>query len=145
MLSKNTRKVLVILVALVLGLTITLISDCFSKTTSSPKNIYYDSSNVLYDGPLVAVTLSKQRGFPFASKTKIVNKYTNEEWPASTFHIIAIPDSSIAVQLPAVVSTGSNSFARILQTWQFYADIFIWTIVWLLLGYSIKSVRTKFR
>jgi len=133
--SKDKVKVLVVLLwVLILGLITTVITDCFVKATTSPTNIIYSGDNVEYlHASLASVTQSKKRGFPFVSQTKVVTKYANEE----------IPSSSITVQVPSISSTGSNAFTRILLTWQFYADVLIWMLVWLLLGYSIKSLRHK--
>ncbi|MGD0284282.1 MAG: hypothetical protein ABSB12_01645 [Candidatus Saccharimonadales bacterium] len=128
--------------ALVLGLSTTLITDLFSKNITNPTNISYDSSDVLYYGnPLVSVTNSKYRGFPFVSRTKVVAKYSNEEFSSSLNKRLGLPTSTITVQLPAVSSRGSNSYTEIFRTWQFYTNALIWTISWLLLGYSIKAFR----
>jgi len=131
--SRNRLKILVILLSvLVLGLITTGVTDCFTKANTSPKNIIYSGDQVLYwHAPLLSVTQTKKRGFPFISQTKVVTKYTDE----------GIINHQLWVQLPSISSTGSNSFTRILLTWEFYADVLIWMIVWSLLGYSIKSLK----
>jgi hypothetical protein len=134
MLKKKAKILIILLSAVVLGLTTTFITDCFTKTTTSPTNIIYSADNVLYlHAPLVSVTQSKERGIPFISKAKVVNKYSNER----------IPGPSITLHVPAISSTGSNSFASILVTWQFYADILTWIIVWLFLSYLIRTLKHK--
>lgn len=120
--SSKVRILSIILLALALGLGTTLITDLHAQTTTSPTNVIYSGDNVLYyHFPLLSVTQSKKRGFPFISQSKVITKYTNEE----------IPGPSTTVQLPSVSSRGSNSFSQILRTWQFYADVATWTIVWL--------------
>ena len=131
--SRNRVKIIVILLpVLVLGLITTVSADLFTKSTTSPTNVIYSADNVLY--PLshqISITKSIQRGFPFISQTKVVTIYKNEEFTGS----------KIWVQVPAISSTGSNSFTRILLTWQFYVDALIWTIVWFLLVCLIKSIK----
>ncbi len=142
--KSKVRILVIILSLLVLGLATTLITDLFTKSTTSPTNIIYSGDEVLYyHNPLVSVTQSEKRGFPFISQTKVVTKYVNEEMPVSAYGDREIPSSTITVQGPGATSTGSNSFIRILLTWQFYTDVLIWAMIWLLLGYSIKSVRHK--
>lgn len=133
--SKSKTKILVILLlVLVLGLISTVVTDCFTKSTTSPTNIAYSADNVLYyHAPLLSVVKTIKRGFPFISQTKVVTKYINE----------GIIRSQTWVQVPAISSTGSNSSTRILVTWQFYADIFTWMIVWSLFGYSLKLIKRK--
>ena len=132
--SKDKKKILAVLLLLFLGLIFTVTTDLFTRSTTSPTNIVYSADNVLYlHAPLLSVTQSKKRGFPFMSQTKVVTKYINE----------GIIHSSTWVQEPSISSTGSNSFTSILLTWQFYTDVLIWMIVWSLLGYSIKSNRHK--
>jgi hypothetical protein len=122
---------------LFLGLITTVTTDLFSRSTTSPTNIIYSADNVEYfHAPLISITQSKKRGFPFISQTKVVTKYTDEGVIKTAFS-----GTSTWVQLPAISSTGSNSFTRILLTLQFYADVLTWIIVWLLLGYSIKSIK----
>ena len=135
MLLKSKSKFLIFLfLSVVLGLITTLITDSFTKSVTSPTNIIYSADNVIYSrNPILLVTKSNKRGFPFNSETRVVNKYINEE----------IPGPSTTVQLPSISSMGSNSFTRIFLTWQFYADVLIWTIVWLLLWYSIKFISNK--
>ena len=120
---------------LVLGLITTVTTDLSTKSTTSPKNVIYSYDYVDYF-PLspILITQSKNRGFPFISQTKVVTKYVDE----------GIINHKLWVQAPSTFpSTGSNSFTRILLTWQFYADILTWMIAWSLLGYSIKSVKRK--
>jgi hypothetical protein len=133
-LSGKIRILVVLLLVLIFGLITTVFTDCFTKDTTSPTNIVYSADQVLYfHAPLLPVTQSKKRGFPFISQTKIVTKYTNE----------GVIRSQTWVQLPAISSTGSNSLTRILLTWQFYADVLVWMIVWSLFGYSIKLIKRK--
>jgi len=122
---------------LFLGLITTVTTDLSTKSTTSPKNVIYSYDYVDYF-PLspILITQSKNRGFPFISQTKVVTKYTDEGVIKTAFS-----GTSTWVQLPAISSTGSNSFTRILLTLQFYADVLTWIIVWLLLGYSIKSIK----
>jgi len=137
--SKYKKKILVVLLILVLGLITTLTTDLFTRSTTSPSNITYSADDVLY--PLshqISITQSKKRGFPFISHTKVVTKYIDEGVISTVYS-----SSSTWVQVPAISSTGSNSFTRILLTWQFYADVLAWTIVWSLLGYSIKSIKHR--
>jgi len=135
--SKYRKKIFVILLVLFLGLITTVTTDLFSRSTTSPTNIIYSADNVEYfHAPLISITQSKKRGFPFISQTKVVTKYTDEGVIKTAFS-----GTSTWVQLPAISSTGSNSFTRILLTLQFYADVLTWIIVWLLLGYSIKSIK----
>ena len=135
MLHKSKSKLLIFLfLSVVLVLITTLITDCFTKSVTSPTNIIYSADNVIYSrNPILLVTKSDKRGLPFNSETRVVNKYINEE----------IPGPSTTVQIPSISSMGSNSFTRIFLTWQFYADVLIWTIVWLLLWYSIKFISNK--
>jgi hypothetical protein len=138
--SRKRLKILVFLLSLlVFGLITTFTTDLFTKSTTSPTNITYSADDVLY--PLshqISITQSKKRGFPFISHTKVVNRYIDEGVISTVFN-----GTSTWVQEPAISSTGSNSFTRILLTWQFYADVLTWMIVWSLLGYSIKSLRHK--
>ena len=137
--SKYKKKILVVLLILVLGLITTLSTDLFTRSTTSPSNITYSADDVLY--PLshqISITQSKKRGFPFISHTKVVTKYIDEGVISTVYS-----SSSTWVQVPAISSTGSNSFTRILLTRQFYADVLAWTIVWSLLGYSIKSIKHR--
>ena len=146
--TKYKKKILVVVLIIFLGLITTAGTDLISKSTTSPSNVIYSADYVLYfHAPLVSITQSKKRGFPFVSQTKVVIKYTDEvqpELPASKYNNKDNnPNFPIMVQLPSISSTGSNSFTRILLTWQFYADVLTWTIVWSLLGYSIKSIKHK--
>ena len=134
--NSKVRILVILLSVLVLGLSITIITDLFAKSNTSPANYVYSSDNVLYfHAPLVSVTQSKERGFPFTSTTKVIQKYTDE----------GIIQGKTWLQLPSVSSKGSNSFARILISWQFYVDVLVWMIIWLLIGYSIKSINHKIK
>jgi hypothetical protein len=148
---KTILRILVILLAIVLGLITTLATDFYTKATTSPNNIIYSSDNVLYyHAPLVSVAQLKKRGFPFASQAKVIKKYTyeyaNKDLGPSPYKNEVISEfgtSGITVQLPAVSTTGSNSFSSVLISWQFYANVITWSIVWLFLGYLIKLFKTK--
>ena len=126
----------------------TIFTDSFTKSTTSPTNIIYSGDDVEYfHAPLVSVSQSKKRGFPFVSQTKVVTKYTDEvlpELPASKYNNKDNnPDLPITVQLPSVASMGSNSITLILETWQFYVDVLTWMVVWSLFGYSIGYIKRK--